>query len=292
MDSMTHMQHTSSGFLALWSPGLLLILLVLIYVYFQLIGPLRQRFAGASPVSIGKKMMFLLAIVLIYAAQGSPINYYSHGFSFSVHMFQQTLVYLILPPILFLSLPEWLIRPLLMKPILRKLVFPWTHPLIAGLLFNLIFSFYHIPEIFNYTFDHPIMHQTYHWILAITAFIMWCPVFCSVPEWRRMNDLQQMGYVFFNGVLLTPACALIIFSNKELYPAYIQGAQMIHLFMTPLEDQQLGGTLMKVIQEFVYGTVLAYVFFKWYRKEKTKEDSEVNEETAVDIQTLHPLSSH
>jgi putative membrane protein len=283
------MQHTSSGFLALWSPGLLLILIVLTYVYFQLIGPLRQRFAGSSPVSIGKKMMFLLAIALIYAAQGSPINYYSHGFSFGVHMFQQTLVYLILPPILFLSLPEWLIRPLLMKPILRKVVFPWTHPLIAGLLFNLLFSFYHIPEIFNYTFDHPFMHQSYHWILAITAFIMWCPIFCSVPEWRRMTDLQQMGYVFFNGVLLTPACALIIFSNTELYPAYIQGSQMIHFFLTPLEDQQLGGTLMKVIQEFVYGTVLAYVFFKWYRKEKKKED---NEETAVDTHTLQPLPSH
>jgi putative membrane protein len=289
MDSMTHMQLTSSGFLAQWSPGLLLILIVLTYIYFQLIGPLRQRFAGSSPVSTGKKMMFLLAIVLIYAAQGSPINYYSHGLSFSVHMFQQTLVYLILPPILFLSLPDWLIRPMLMKPIVRKLVFPWTHPLIAGLLFNLLFSFYHIPEIFNYTFDHPFMHQSYHWILAITAFIMWCPIFCSVPEWRRMTDLMQMGYVFFNGVLLTPACALIIFSNTELYPAYIQGSQSIHLFMTPLEDQQLGGTLMKVIQEFVYGTVLAYVFFKWYRKEKKKED---NEETAVDNHTLHPLPSH
>jgi putative membrane protein len=46
--------------------------------------------------------------------------------------------------------------------------------------------------------------------------------------------------------------------------------------------------LMKVIQEFVYGTVLAYVFFKWYRKEKKKED---NEEAAVDIQTLRPLPS-
>jgi putative membrane protein len=104
-----------------------------------------------------------------------------------------------------------------------------------------------------------------------------------------MTDLQQMGYVFFNGVLLTPACALIIFSNTELYPAYIQGSQMIHFFLTPLEDQQLGGTLMKVIQEFVYGTVLAYVFFKWYRKEKKKED---NEETAVETHTLQPLPSH
>jgi putative membrane protein len=289
MDSMPHMNVTSNGFFTQWSPGLLLSLIVITYLYFQLIGPLRQRFTGSSPVSLGRKLLFITAIIIFYTAQGSPINYYSHGLSFSFHMFQQTLVYLILPPILFLSLPDWLIRPFLMMKFLRKWVFPLTHPLIAGLMFNLLFSFYHIPQIFNYTFDHQILHHGYHWILVISAFIMWCPVFCTLPQWNRMTDLQQMGYIFFNGVLLTPACALIIFSHATLYPAYVEGSQMIHFFLPPIEDQQLGGTLMKIIQEIVYGTALAYVFFKWYRKEKKKD---IEEEAVAEINRLRLLSTH
>jgi putative membrane protein len=288
MDSMTHMHDTSGGFFAQWSPGLLLLLIAITFLYFQLIGPLRQRFADSTTVPTKQKLLFITSVVILYIAQGSPINYYSHGFSFSFHMFQQTLVYLILPPLFFLSLPAWLIRPVLMKPIMRKWVYPFTHPLIAGLLFNLLFSFYHIPQIFNYTFAIPLLHQTYHWILAITAFMMWCPVFCTLPAWNRMTDLQKMGYIFFNGVLLTPACALIIFSHDTLYPAYVEGAQMIHFFLPPIEDQQLGGTLMKIIQEIVYGTALAYVFFKWYHKEKKADD----EQASVDNQTLRPLPSH
>jgi putative membrane protein len=288
MDSMAHMHGTSSGFFDQWNLVLLLSLMVITYVYFQLVGPLRQRFTGSSPVPMGKKLLFITAIIIFYTAQGSPINYYSHGFSFSFHMFQQTLIYLILPPIFFLSLPDWLIRPFLMMKFLRKWVFPLTHPLIAGLMFNLLFSFYHFPLIFNYTFDHQILHDGYHWILGISAFIMWCPIFCTLPEWNRMTDLQQMGYIFFNGVLITPACMLIIFTHQTLYPAYVEGSLMIHFFLPPIEDQQLGGTLMKIIQEIVYGTALAYVFFKWFRKERKKDDEE---EAVAEIDRLRPIST-
>jgi putative membrane protein len=41
-----------------------------------------------------------------------------------------------------------------------------------------------------------------------------------------------------------------------------------------LYDQQLGGVLMKIIQEIVYGTVLFFVFMDWYRKEREKEKLE------------------
>jgi putative membrane protein len=103
-----------------------------------------------------------------------------------------------------------------------------------------------------------------------------------------MTDLQQMGYIFFNGVLITPACMLIIFTHQTLYPAYVEGSQMIHFFLPPIEDQQLGGTLMKIIQEIVYGTALAYVFFKWFRKERKKDDEE---EAVAEIDRLRPIST-
>jgi putative membrane protein len=291
MDSMMNMQSGSGGFFAEWSPGLLLVLIVIAYVYFQLIGPMRQRFAGSSEVPTGKKILFIASLLVFYAGQGSPINYYGHGMIFSSHMLQQSLIYLVFPPMILLSVPDWLIRPVLMKPSIRRLVSPLLHPLITVVLFNVLFSFYHIPQIFNYAFDHPILHNLYHLVLVITAFQMWFPVFCPLPEWKQLSELQKMAYIFANGVLLTPACALIIFSSSLLYPAYAEGIQMINFGMSPLEDQQLGGTLMKIIQEIVYGSALAYTFFRWYRKEKKKEDED---QAALDRELLQtsPLQSN
>jgi putative membrane protein len=93
--------------------------------------------------------------------------------------------------------------------------------------------------------------------------------------------------------LITPACALIIFANDPLYATYydpqawmkslelcvpagtlasldLTGPQMF-MSMSILHDQQLGGVLMKIIQEIVYGAMLFFIFIEWYKKEREKE---------------------
>jgi putative membrane protein len=116
-----------------------------------------------------------------------------------------------------------------------------------------------------------------------------------VPEWNRLTDLKKMAYVFANGVLLTPACALIIFASNPMYAIYndpdvwvkamgycvsgdpsrlleqFEGPQFFNL-MKPVEDQQLGGIVMKLVQELMYGIILAYIFLHWFRKEHTEDD--------------------
>jgi hypothetical protein len=36
-------------------------------------------------------------------------------------------------------------------------------------------------------------------------------------ERHRLTELRKMGYIVANGILLYPACALIIFADKPLY---------------------------------------------------------------------------
>lgn len=50
-----HLHGSNPGFADLWSPGVLLITLLVGYVYFYLVGPGRHRFANSEPVSAGKK---------------------------------------------------------------------------------------------------------------------------------------------------------------------------------------------------------------------------------------------
>ncbi|GAE91769.1 CtaG protein [Gracilibacillus boraciitolerans JCM 21714] len=103
-----------------------------------------------------------------------------------------------------------------------------------------------------------------------------------------MSPLLKIGYIAANGILITPpACALIIFSSEVIYNTYgatggwiqalalcVPGDVLSGLSLSgpdmfsPLgivEDQQLGGIVMKITQEIIYGTVLARIFFPWFR---------------------------
>lgn len=270
---MNHMEHTTTSSAAMWSPGIFLIAIIFVSLYWYVIGPMRHRFAGSEPVNSQKRFALYTAAFLFVLSEGSPIGYYGHGQSFSMHMLQMSILYLMVPPLVYISLPDWLVRPLLQRKNVRKWLYPLTHPLLGVALFNVIFSYYHIPLIFDSAYNNMALHQIYHVGLAVLAFHMWFPVFCPLPEWNRISDLQKLAYIFANGVLLTPACALIIFASKVMYPQFTLPESWVP-YMTPLDDQQLGGTIMKVLQEAVYGWALAYIFFRWYRKERKKEEAE------------------
>ncbi|MNV74280.1 Cytochrome c oxidase caa3 assembly factor [compost metagenome] len=120
---------------------------------------------------------------------------------------------------------------------------------------------------------NPLLHDVYNTVFLLAAFQMWFPVFCPLPEYSRMTELKKMAYIFVNGILLTPACALIIFAGEPMYANY-EGVSEQFLFMSILNDQQLGGVIMKIVQEIVYGASLAYIFFRWYRRERQEEEEE------------------
>ncbi|OYD56116.1 hypothetical protein CGZ90_19260, partial [Fictibacillus aquaticus] len=135
-------------------------------------------------------------------------------------------------------------------------------------LFNGLFSFYHFPFIFDYLMGNGSLKSLYHIILFITSIFMWVPLFPPIPSMDKLSGLQKTAYIFAMGVLLTPACALIIFSKKIIYSTYQHASVILYSSYNPVEDQQLGGVIMKVAQEIIYGTVLGSIFVQWFKKEK------------------------
>ncbi|HEY0829084.1 MAG TPA: cytochrome c oxidase assembly factor CtaG [Bacilli bacterium] len=280
-------------FQSLWSPWFMILMMLIIGLYFAMIGPLRHRFSGSAPVGIGKQSLFVTGIILYYIAQGSPLYLLGH-LMFSAHMVSMSLAYLIVPPLILLGLPVWFLRSLINLPAIKKMITFLTHPIFTLLLFNMLFSFYHFPMVFDYIMTHYFIHAVYFMALLAAAFLMWWTIVCPVPEMDRLSELKKMGFIFANGVLLTPACALIIFANTTLYGTFsdphtwadalgycvpANTAFLIERFsgpeffalVPPLEDQQLGGVIMKLIQEFVYGTILFFIFYKWYRRENPQD---------------------
>lgn len=287
------------GFRELWSPVFILCTLAVAALYLYVTGPMRHRFHNSEPVKIEKKALFLFALFMFYIAKGSPLFLLGH-MMFSAHMLSMAIAYLIVPPLVLMSLPEWLIRSLFQLKWLKKISSKVLQPLITLFCFNILFSFYHIPVIHDFVMTNYTIHTLYYIALLIAAFMMWWTIITPLPEMRRLSELQRMAFIFANGVLITPACALIIFAGAPLYAVYndpdvwIQamgyclpanttinlsdfgGPEYFSLFSSR-DDQQLGGVIMKLLQEIMYGGILAYVFSQWYRREnKEGEDDDMN----------------
>ncbi|MCM3141605.1 cytochrome c oxidase assembly factor CtaG [Brevibacillus sp. MER 51] len=273
------------GFRATWNPELIVLTFLIGLAYFSLTGPLRQTFQDSTPVTRKQKTFFTLGLLGFYFSMGSPLNVAGH-FLFSAHMLQQSLLYLVMPLLLLAGTPSWLIRSLFYRRGLKLFMRIASHPIPAILMFNALFSFYHMPVILDLAMNNLALHNLIHLLLLVTAILMWMPVVAPIPEIHRMSELQKLAYIFANGVLITPACALIIFSATPLYATYVDGPSMLcaPFFSTPidksmfavpllpLDDQRLGGIVMKLMQELTYGVVLAYIFSTWYRKEKNQEE--------------------
>ncbi len=280
------------GFQALWSPVFLGVMITVVSSYFFIITVFRKRIASSEKVPLRKRIYFILGASLVYLFLGSPIDLLGH-LLFSVHMTQMAGVYLVAVPLLLLGMPKWLLRLFIFHKFMRK---PWrifTHPLLALFMFNILFSLYHLPIVFDTIKTNELLHVVAHCVLFFTSLMMWWPLLNPLPEAKILSSMRKMGYLFANGVLLTPACALIIFSHHALYTTYTNPQawatamelcvpadllQSLGLYepyfftgITPLEDQQLGGVMMKIMQEIVYGAFIGYVFYHWIREEKVKE---------------------
>ncbi|OXM13531.1 cytochrome c oxidase assembly factor CtaG [Paenibacillus herberti] len=284
-------------FKALWSPWMLFAMLAIIIGYFYLIGPWReQHYPMEKRPGFWQQVMTVSGIVLLYMAQGGPMNLLGH-MMFSFHMANMSISYLIAPPLIIMGIPAYAWRSAFRARFWKRLS-PVMNPIFTLVLFNVLFSFYHLPNVQDYVMTRYWLHEGFNLLLLIAAMIMWWQITCPVPEWTRLNGLRKMAYVFASGVLLTPACALIIFADESLYAVYnnpvvwaqamsycvsgdtawllqkFEGPMFFNLFSAK-EDQQIGGILMKLVQEIMYGCILVFIFRQWYSQENAENDSDL-----------------
>ena len=90
--------------------------------------------------------------------------------------------------------------------------------------------------------------------------------------------MQKIAYVFVASILLTPACAIIMFSSHLMYTSVANEPLVFHM-MPPLADQKSGGVIMKIFQEIVFVCTLGYIFFQWVRSEHDLEANDLNPKT-------------
>lgn len=293
------------GFRALWSPYFLTFCILLGVAYYLVTGPYRHKFGGENEEvpTVSQHVLIYVGLLLLYIVKGSPVDLLSH-IMLTAHMTQMAIFLLLFPILIIKGIPLWIWRKIVYAPILKPIILFFTKPLISLLLFNGLFSVYHIPVIFDFSKSAPIWHFLIHGILLLAAFNVFLPLLLPFEEINTMSPMVKIGYIFANGVLITPACALIIFSSEPLYSAYSESGAWLQALalcvpgdvlsgitiplsgpevFSPLStvlDQQLGGIIMKVLQEIIYIVLLTTTFFRWFNS-KTREIDPISDDTPV-----------
>ena len=146
------------------------------------VGPLRERWNLADDIDPKKIATFTAGVLVIFFSLLSPLHLLGDHYLFSAHMTQHVLLTLVAPPLLILGTPDWLIRPLL-RPNLSFYVWRFaTRPVVAVLVFNLVFALWHVPDLYNLSVTVHAVHVTEHLMFIGAAMLMWWPLTSSMPE--------------------------------------------------------------------------------------------------------------
>lgn len=292
------------GFQALWSPFFIFATIVVIGLYFFITSKKQHWFEDTTPVTKKEMIAFVSAMLLLYAVKGSPADLMGH-IMFSVHMAQMALLLMLVPPLLIVGIPTWIWHKIVSMRYIQPAFRFLTKPLLALIVFSGMFSIYHIPLVFDTIKQNEIYHTIFTVILFMTAMLLWWPIMNKLKGEHQVHGLSKIGYIIGSAILITPACALIIFASHPMYATYSNGDAWLkamelcvpsstlsgltlsgpELFsnMPIMEDQQLGGIVMKIIQEIIYGVILALVFFQWYRSEQDNAE-EITQKALLDRQ--------
>lgn len=233
------------------------------WLYYSLIGPWRHWVAEeevAYPVR--KAVLFAVATLVLYLTTGSPLDFIGEAFLFWVHMIQHLLLMYICPVLYMLSIPSWLIDGLLRRyPVFDRFVKHAVHPIVAGTLFTLLFSIWHVPALYEAALTNKLIHILEHFTIFLPSLLMWWSLISPSNRRPSLHPAMQMLYLFLLMVAQTPVFAYLVFSEDVLYPTYEYAPQIME--MTALQDQVLGGVVMKIGNVLLFLVIFGWAFYRW-----------------------------
>lgn len=153
-------------------------------------------------------LLLFLSLFLFYLTIGSPLSVISH-LSISSHMIQMSILYFMIPPLFLLGIPNPIFQKIKSIKIVEILGKLFLRPIIALSAFAVLFLMYHFPAFLTYFSQHPFVHNGYLLLLLMLSFSMWWPIAAPDPE-QRFYKAQKKRYTFLSGVLLMPACLMLI----------------------------------------------------------------------------------
>jgi putative membrane protein len=253
--------------LSIWhwhtEPLLLGGILAVVWIYAMLVGPLRAWIDPEALFPAREVVWFSLGVLSFYLAVGSPLDAAGENFLFSAHMVQHNILMYGTAVLTLLALPGWLIDGLLQKaPWLLVLLRPLVHPLIAGFLFTFVFSGWHVPVLYEWALHDKLVHTIEHLTMYGSSVLMLWPLLSRSQTLPASAWGVHILYLFVLMVAQIPLFGILTFAEYPFYPTYEYAPRVI-AWLDPMQDQVLGGLLMKVANMVFSLIFIGRAFYIW-----------------------------
>ncbi len=226
-------------------------------------------------------MWFALAMAAILYAHTELDELADHRI-FVMHMLQHLIQTFMIPPLILLGTPDWLLRPWLMNRAIKPVARLLTNPVIAFVIFSAVFVTAHFPPIFERMCRDENFHIFLHLMFMASGVLLWWPILSPMPEMPRLSYPAQILYLFLLMIPMTAVAAPITLATTVIYPWYSEGAHGWGL--KPLDDQVLGGLLMWIGQGTYLMIVFTFIFYRW--SERDDSDMPAHPRMKPELQVL------
>ena len=197
--------------------------------------------------------------MLAFIAVASPVATIAIHYLVSAHLLQNVLLAEWTPALLVLGLGPWVAGGVARNPVTRFL----TRPIVALPLWLATYALWHVPFAYEAALDNRFLLDLEHLSYLAAGAFLWWPVFQDEP-WHLPSG-GKAAYLFAAFVLASPLGLLFALLPSPLYDTYVEAPRLWGL--DPLQDQQIGGTLMAVSEAIVFFGLLAYFFVRFMAEE-------------------------
>lgn len=241
-------------------PDVWLLIAGLGLAYWWSIRRLRPRLPGPPPPPTAVvKARFTAGLAVLWLAVDWPMDRLGDDYLFSVHMAQFLLVTLVAAPLLVSGVPVWL-QTIVLGPataIVRRLS---RAPVALG-LFQLVLVATHLPVVVASYTSNSVIHFSVHALWLLTACLFWLPILGSEPVAARLRPPLQVVYLIAATVVPTVPAGFLTWSETAFYPSYAAAPRVWGL--SPVQDMQLAGAIMKLGGGTILWGVILWVFASW-----------------------------
>ncbi len=210
---------------------------------------------------------------------------------FADHMVQHMLLTLVAPPLLLYAGPITLLLRASSTGTRRRWVLPFLHarvvrflafPVVAWVIFSGVMWGSHFSPLFNAALENEWLHRLEHGLFLSSGLLFWWPVAGPDPSPWRMGHGARVLYVGLQMPQNTFLAVAIAMSSVPLYSHYV--TQVRAWGPTPLEDQQLAGSIMWLGGDLVFVSAVILLVLAWMRDDERRtvgEDRRLEGERAA-----------
>ena len=211
--------------------------------------------------SIWQLAVFMLGLLSLWIAIGSPLTAYQHEL-LSIHMVQHVLLMAVAPPLLLLGAPA---LPLLYGLPLRSAQHAFqqalhpprtqslrvlAHPTVCWLAPVVALIGWHVPAGFELGMRSHGWHDFQMASFFVTGVLFWAPVVHWQSRFAMAQPWLMPLYLFAATLPCDALSAFLVFCNRVVYPSYLSAPRL--LGVSALHDQQCAGALMWVSVTLIY----------------------------------------